>query len=86
MSQPFAAVFYDVSTLPGWMQHIAWAMPPAYVFEGMRKCLADDSAPWEYVIKAATLNVCYLAIAGWFFARTLTNVREKGLLTKVSTS
>jgi ABC-2 type transport system permease protein len=86
MIQPFAAVFYDVSTLPGWMQHIAWAMPPAYVFEGMRKCLADDSAPWEYVIKAATLNVCYLAIAGWFFARTLTNVREKGLLTKVSTS
>src|ERR1041385_5502657 len=30
---PFAGLFYPLSTLPGWMQSIARALPPSYVFE-----------------------------------------------------
>ncbi len=42
---PFAAVFYPLATLPGWMQMIARCLPPAYVFEGMRAILAGRPAP-----------------------------------------
>ena len=33
---PFAGVFYPLSTLPRWMQYVGHALPPSYVFEGMR--------------------------------------------------
>ena len=41
---PFAAVFYPVSILPHWMQHISHLLPPAYVFESMRTILAGQPA------------------------------------------
>ena len=31
-----ASIYYPVTTLPGWLQPLAWSLPPAYVFEGMR--------------------------------------------------
>lgn len=34
---PFAGVFYPLSTLPQWMQHIGHLLPPSYVFEDIRK-------------------------------------------------
>lgn len=37
---PFAGVFYPLSTLPDWMRYAARAIPPAYVFEGMRSVFA----------------------------------------------
>src|SRR3954449_5121639 len=33
---PLAGVFYPIATLPVWMQWLSKALPPAYVFEGMR--------------------------------------------------
>ena len=42
---PFAAVFYPVAMLPAWMQWIAHALPPSYVFEGMRSLLAGRRVP-----------------------------------------
>ena len=33
---PISAVYYPVSILPHWLQHVAWALPSTYVFEGMR--------------------------------------------------
>src|SRR2546422_2406207 len=33
---PVICVYYPVSVLPQWLQWIAWALPPTYVFEGMR--------------------------------------------------
>src|SRR5215218_1013637 len=33
---PLAGVFYPIATLPAWMQWLSKALPPAYVFEGMR--------------------------------------------------
>src|SRR5262245_61817361 len=39
---PFAGVFYPVATLPSWMQGIAHALPPSYVFEGMRAIVAGE--------------------------------------------
>ena len=37
---PLTCVYYPVAVLPDWLQYFAWALPPTYVFEGMR-ALAD---------------------------------------------
>ena len=37
---PLTCVYYPVAVLPAWLQAVAWALPPTYVFEGMR-ALAD---------------------------------------------
>ena len=31
---PLCCVYYPVTTLPGWLQPVALALPPTYVFEG----------------------------------------------------
>ncbi len=38
---PLACVYYPVRVLPHWLQHVSWALPPTYVFEGMRTLLID---------------------------------------------
>jgi hypothetical protein len=38
---PLTCVYYPVSVLPGWLQVVAWMLPPTYVFEGMRALLID---------------------------------------------
>lgn len=84
--QPVAAVFYPVSALPGWMQPIALALPPAHVFEGMRHILTHGNVAWQPMVISLSLNLFYLALAGAVFALTLRTARKKGLLVKVSTS
>ena len=32
---PLTCVYYPVTVLPGWLQTVAWCLPPTYVFEGM---------------------------------------------------
>src|SRR5215471_9198770 len=38
---PLTCVYYPVSVLPGWLQTVALALPPTYVFEGMRALLIE---------------------------------------------
>ncbi len=42
---PLTCVYYPVAVLPGWLQSVAWALPPTYVFEGMRALLIDHAVP-----------------------------------------
>jgi ABC-2 type transport system permease protein len=86
MIQPVAAVFYPVDVLPGWLQWVALAMPPAHVFEGMRAQLAHAATPWHHLAWAAGLNTLFLIASGLLFARTLVSAREHGLLVKVTSS
>ena len=86
MIQPFAAVFYPVSTLPHWMQAVAVAMPPAHVFEGMRGVLAGKPLDGSELLIAFGLNAVYLIVAGAIFGKTLTYARDRGLLVKVAAS
>ncbi|MGD9897256.1 MAG: ABC transporter permease [Candidatus Methylacidiphilaceae bacterium] len=82
--QPFAAVFYPVSTLPSWLQPVAWAIPATHVFEGMRLALRGGH-PWDRVVYATLLNLAYLALASAFFASLFAAARRKGLLVKIGT-
>jgi ABC-2 type transport system permease protein len=84
--QPISAVFYPVSVLPSWLQPVALALPSTHVFEGMRAVLAGSTVPWDSLGIALALNGICLAAASAFFAATLRDARQRGLLVKIATS
>jgi ABC-2 type transport system permease protein len=81
---PFAGVFYPVSTLPRWMQHLAQLLPPSYVFEGMRTILDGGRAPAGMLAVGALLAVGYVLAACWLFARVYRHAVRTGLLVRYS--
>ncbi len=81
---PFAAVFYPLSTLPGWMQHVAHLLPPSYVFESMRTILAGGPVSWAGLLWSISLAVLYILLAGWFFARIYHRAIRTGLIARYS--
>ena len=46
---PISAVYYPVSILPHWLQHVAWGLPSTYVFEGMRAVLFQHVFRADYL-------------------------------------
>lgn len=76
---PFSAVFYPVEILPWWAQHIAWALPSTYIFEGMREIIAKGTFPLSYFGYSIVLNVIYLSLSVWFFTWMFKQSRNKGL-------
>jgi ABC-2 type transport system permease protein len=81
---PFAAVFYPLSTLPGWMQLIAHCIPPSYVFEGMRGLIAGHPFPAMLLLKGASLAVVELLLAAYFYGRIYRHAVRTGLLARYS--
>jgi ABC-2 type transport system permease protein len=77
---PLCAVFYPVSTLPEFMQPIAWALPPTYVFEGMRALMFDNQFRADLMIQAFGINAAYLAVACFTFVKLLDSSRRVGSL------
>jgi ABC-2 type transport system permease protein len=76
---PFSAVFYPVSTLPGWAQLISWALPTTYTFEGMREILANGQFSLGYFTLSLVLDLVYLALAMRLFRFAFQKSRSKGL-------
>ncbi|MFQ5737169.1 MAG: ABC transporter permease, partial [Thermodesulfobacteriota bacterium] len=81
--QPFSAVFYPVSVLPGWLQAVAWCIPSAHVFEGMRQVISGGGFPVSHMLWAAGLNVIYITVSLLFFWWNFRAVKKRGLLAKV---
>jgi ABC-2 type transport system permease protein len=81
---PFVGVFYPLSTLPSWMQHLARLLPPSYVFEGMRSILAGGAAPAGMLVLGAALSAAYVVLACWFFTRVYRHAVHTGLLARYS--
>jgi ABC-2 type transport system permease protein len=80
---PFSAVFYPVSVLPAAVRPIAWAMPSAHVFEGMRAVLLHGMIDWGHLAAAAGLNVVWVVAAGVLFARQFHQARVRGALLSI---
>jgi ABC-2 type transport system permease protein len=80
---PFAAVFYPVSILPAWLQPIAYLIPAAHVFEGMRAALLDGTIAWGHLAAALALNIIWLAGMGWLFLRQFESARVRGALLNI---
>jgi ABC-2 type transport system permease protein len=81
---PFVGVFYPIAVLPAWMQVIAKALPPSYVFEGMRQVVAGRPAPWDHLAIGGALSVAYLILACAFFASVYRYAIRTGLIARYS--
>jgi ABC-2 type transport system permease protein len=81
---PFVGVFYPLATLPHWMRVIAHALPPSYVFEGMRAILAGRAASAIMLLGGIWGAALYVLAACWFFARVYRYSRQTGLIARYS--
>jgi len=77
---PLTCVYYPVSILPDWLQTVAWALPPTYVFEGMRALVLDHVFRADLMIAAFALNMVYFGIAVVVFLQLLNSARRIGSL------
>lgn len=77
---PVSGIYYPIATLPDWLQPVAWALPSAYVFEGMRAALLDNTVRLDYLGYALGLNGLYLGIGVVVFLATFRLARQLGLL------
>ena len=77
---PVSAVYYPVAVLPGWLQAVAWLLPSAHVFEGMRAVMFDGAMRWDHLAWATGLNIAYMVGAGFVFLHYFNVARVRGAL------
>lgn len=77
---PLTCVYYPVTTLPPWLQPVAWALPPTYVFEGMRSLLIDKIFRADLMIDALLINAVFFAAGAFAFLKLLESARRHGTL------
>lgn len=83
MLLPLCCVYYPVATLPEWLQPVALALPPTYVFEGLRALVTHHTFEAGYMIKALALNLAYFATGATVFALCLRQARASGALVQI---
>lgn len=81
---PFAAVFYPLAVQPHWMQWVSRALPPSYVFEGMRALLAGLPFLRFLLLNGALVAVLELLLAAYFYGRVYRHAVRTGLLARYS--
>ncbi len=81
---PVVGVFYPLATLPAWMQVLAHALPPSYVFENLRAVAAGRGVSAIDLAIAGGLAIAYVVAAGWLFARTYRRALASGLIARYS--
>jgi ABC-2 type transport system permease protein len=81
---PFACVFYPLTVLPPAMRAVALAIPPSYVFEGMRAVVAGRPFSASALAAGAALAVAYVVLAGYCFSRVHRYAVRSGLLARYS--
>lgn len=77
---PLTCVYYPVSVLPHWLQYVSWALPPTYVFEGMRALVAGHVFRADLMIEAFAFNIVLFAAASIAFHMLLESARTEGSL------
>jgi len=77
---PLTCVYYPVDVLPGYLQVVAWTLPPTYVFEGMRALLIDHVFRADLMLQSFAFNLVLFAAASFAFLKLLQSAREQGSL------
>lgn len=77
---PLSCVYYPVSTLPGWLQPFAWALPSTYVFEGMRAVLFTGAFRLDYFLTALALDLVLIGLGAFIFSLAFRDARRRGAL------
>jgi ABC-2 type transport system permease protein len=80
---PVSCVYYPLTTLPAWLQPVALALPPTYVFEGLRAIVNDGVFLGGYMLRALALNVLYFAACYGAFRYFLHSARVNGSLVQM---
>jgi ABC-2 type transport system permease protein len=80
---PVSAIYYPVVILPDWLQIVAWALPPAHIFEGMRAVLIEGTFDFGFWLNALGLNMLYLTIGGATFLYNFRAARRDGRLLQI---
>lgn len=80
---PLCCVYYPVATLPDWLQPIALALPPTYVFEGLRALVTHHTFEAGLMLKAMLLNLVYFSLGASAFAYFLRQARASGALVQM---
>lgn len=82
---PFSGVFYPVSTLPLWLQYVAFFLPSSHVFEGMRSVLLTGTVDPGNLFLAAVLSVIFSIGSVFLLYWAYRYVLRHGLLTRFQT-
>jgi ABC-2 type transport system permease protein len=77
---PITCVYYPVAILPSWLQPLAWALPPTYVFEAMRALIIDFVFRGDLLVMGFLLNIIYLSASFILFLKLIQSARYKGSL------
>jgi len=77
---PLACIYYPVSVLPAWLQYVAWALPPTYVFEGMRALLIDRTFRADLMLESLAINAVLLVASFLIFLALLRSAKRHGSL------
>jgi ABC-2 type transport system permease protein len=77
---PLACVYYPVAVLPDWLQWVSLALPPTYVFEGMRGLLIEHIFRADLMWRALALNALWFGAGAFGFMRLLDASRRHGSL------
>ena len=77
---PLSCVYYPVTTLPAWLQPVAWCLPSTYVFEGMRAVLFQGAFRTDYFLAAIGLDLLFLAVGAAIFFIAFRDARRRGAL------
>jgi ABC-2 type transport system permease protein len=80
---PLCAVFYPVAVLPGFLQPLAWSLPPTYVFEGLRAILFHHTFRADLMIEALAINAAFISVASLAFVRLANSARTIGTLMSI---
>lgn len=77
---PLSGIYYPISVLPEWLQPIAYALPSAHVFEGMRAAVIDNVFLLDSFLWSVGLNVIYLGLGLGAFLAAFRSARRRGKL------
>ncbi len=77
---PVSCIYYPITVLPEWLQVVAWALPSAQVFEGMRAVLVDGVFRTDLLAGAIILNVLYFSLGAAALLYSFHVARIRGLL------
>jgi ABC-2 type transport system permease protein len=77
---PICGVYYPISVLPDWLVPVAYSLPAAHVFEGMRGVMLQGSFSWHHFSWAVGLNAVYIAVGMAAFLYAYRLARTRGLL------
>ncbi len=80
--QPFSCVFYPLSSLPGWAQHVAVVMPPTHVFEAMRNVISGAPVSWGGIAYSIISTFALLVIVSFVLKKAIEYGKRTGLIAK----